>query len=64
MFRQKILIEELSSEELDAPMGDWVDVRDAAAVHLAAMENEAAGGERFLASAGPWSIQEIRECPL
>ncbi|KAJ7590474.1 D-lactaldehyde dehydrogenase [Mycena floridula] len=31
----------------------WVDVRDVAEAHILALEKEAAGGERFIISAGP-----------
>jgi len=43
---------------------DWpqfVDVRDVARVHVAALQSEEANGERFLASAGDFFYQDISE---
>ena len=40
---------------------DIVDVRDVAALHLAAMERAAAGGQRLLASAGPILLADLAD---
>lgn len=38
---------------------NFVDVRDVAAAHVLAMENDAAAGQRFIVSAGCFSLSEI-----
>src|SRR5690606_8730478 len=38
---------------------DIVDVRDVAALHLAAMERPEAGGRRYIASAGPVLLPDL-----
>lgn len=50
-----------NAEELSNPRGSWVDVREVASAQVEAIENERAGGERFIVSVGPWSVQDIRE---
>ncbi|KAG9310433.1 hypothetical protein JVU11DRAFT_9573 [Chiua virens] len=37
----------------------WIDVRDLAEAHALALEQEAAGGERFIVSAGLWKWQDF-----
>lgn len=37
----------------------WIDVRDVAAAHIAAMEKEGAGGKRFFTTAGYYSNAEM-----
>ncbi|KAF9232840.1 hypothetical protein BU15DRAFT_67091 [Melanogaster broomeanus] len=37
----------------------WIDVRDLAEAHALALETEAAGGERFIVSAGLWKWQDF-----
>ena len=39
----------------------WVDVSDVAIAHVRALEVPAAGGERFIISAGPYIWQDWRE---
>jgi len=39
--------------------GSWVDVRDVAKIHVAALQNENAGGQRYLASNGAFAWQDI-----
>ncbi|CAE6472368.1 unnamed protein product [Rhizoctonia solani] len=39
----------------------WVDVRDVAAAHVAALEEPEAGGQRFLLAAGNFNIGELAE---
>ncbi|EJT99636.1 D-lactaldehyde dehydrogenase [Dacryopinax primogenitus] len=39
--------------------GSWVDVRDVAQVHLEALAQEKAGGQRYIASGGPFSWQMV-----
>ncbi|KAF9237170.1 hypothetical protein BU15DRAFT_76272 [Melanogaster broomeanus] len=39
----------------------WIDVRDLAEAHALALETEAAGGERFIVSAGLWKWQDFSE---
>ncbi|KAJ7731808.1 NAD-P-binding protein [Mycena maculata] len=39
----------------------WVDVRDLALAHVRALQKEAAGAERIIVSAGPFSWQDWRE---
>jgi len=39
--------------------GDWSDVRDVSLVHVLALETEAAGGERFITTNGPYAWQDI-----
>jgi len=39
--------------------GNYVDVRDTALAHVLALEIESAGGERFILSNGPFTIQKI-----
>ena len=41
----------------------WVDVRDVAEGHVRALETEAAGGKRFIISAGSLCVQEFSELP-
>lgn len=42
----------------------WVDVRDVAAAHVAALERPEAGGKRFFTTAGKYSNREIFEIVL
>ncbi|PSS37211.1 hypothetical protein PHLCEN_2v944 [Hermanssonia centrifuga] len=37
----------------------WVDVRDLALAHVLALQKEAAGGNRFIISAGPYKWQDL-----
>jgi len=37
----------------------WIDVRDLADAHVLSLENEAAGGERIIVSAGLWKWQDF-----
>ncbi|KAG9026353.1 methylglyoxal reductase (NADPH-dependent) gre2 [Tulasnella sp. JGI-2019a] len=39
--------------------GSWVDVRDLASIHAWALSNPAAGGERFIACAGAYTMQGV-----
>jgi len=59
LVRQTLFEKTPSEDELAQPAGSWVDVRDVAAMHVAALELEKAHGERFIASAGPFTWQEI-----
>lgn len=46
-----------SLQDLKAPGGAWIDVRDLASAHVLALEKDAAGGERIIVSAGMWHVQ-------
>jgi nucleoside-diphosphate-sugar epimerase len=59
MFRSSLFVEPPPQDQLTSPDRSWVDVRDVGLMHAAALTKEEAGGERFLASAGPWTWQEI-----
>ena len=39
----------------------WVDVRDIAYAHTLALQKEAAGGSRYIISAGPFKYQDFGE---
>lgn len=58
LIRQTLFEKTPSEKELAEPAGSWVDVRDVATMHVAALELEKAHGERFIASAGPFTWQE------
>jgi len=49
----------LANDKLAVPRGNWVDVRDVALIHTEALLKEEAGGERFVASAGPFTWQDF-----
>jgi len=48
-----------TDEELAQSAGCWVDVRDVADAHVKAIQVEAASGRRFIASAGPFTMQDM-----
>jgi hypothetical protein len=48
---------EKTDEDLDPYVGSWVDVRDLAEVHVQLLIQETGGGERWAASAGPFTWQ-------
>lgn len=48
---------QLPKEELIAPHGSWIDVRDIALAHALVLSNKEAGGERFIISAGGFTWQ-------
>ncbi|KAJ7596413.1 hypothetical protein C8J56DRAFT_917374 [Mycena floridula] len=48
----------LTDEELAARNWTWIDVRDVAEAHILGLETDAAGGQRFLLSAGEFGWQE------
>ncbi|KAH7337246.1 hypothetical protein B0J17DRAFT_719150 [Rhizoctonia solani] len=50
--------EELSAETLLMPDTSFGDVRDVGLAHVRAVENESAGGERFLLSSGAYTWQD------
>jgi len=50
---------EKTGADAGAASGNWVDVRNVAQVHVEALAREAAGGQRFIASAGPYSWQML-----
>jgi len=50
---------EKSPETVSAYVGNAVDVRDVALVHIKALESDEAGGERFIAARGPFSWQVV-----
>lgn len=64
LIRQTLFEKTPSEKELAEPAGSWVDVRDVATMHVAALKLEKAHGERFIASAGPFTWQEARTCRL
>jgi nucleoside-diphosphate-sugar epimerase len=43
-------------------MWEWVDVRDAAAAHIAAIAPEVKGNQRFLLGAGEFTWQKVQYC--
>ncbi|KDQ17916.1 hypothetical protein BOTBODRAFT_171618 [Botryobasidium botryosum FD-172 SS1] len=45
--------------KVTAPGGNFVDVRDMATAHVRALQKEAAGGQRVICSAGPFSWQDL-----
>ncbi|KDQ17957.1 hypothetical protein BOTBODRAFT_29275 [Botryobasidium botryosum FD-172 SS1] len=51
--------EGLPQSKASAPFGDYVDVRDVAEMHVRALTEEAAGGERFICSGGVLSWQDV-----
>lgn len=60
LFREYISLPEKSEKELLAPvtgLGYTVDVRDVAAIHVLALTNPDAGGERFLLAVGQFPSQ-------
>ncbi|KZT52364.1 D-lactaldehyde dehydrogenase [Calocera cornea HHB12733] len=48
-----------TGSDAGAASGNWVDVRDVALVHVEALAQEKAGGERYISSGGPFSWQMI-----
>jgi len=51
--------EGLPQDKASAPAGNYVDVRDVAAMHVRALKDEVAGGQRFLCAAAPFSWQDV-----
>jgi len=51
--------EELTEAYLLAPNSNFVDVRDVALAHVRALEVEEAGGQRFIASGGSYTWQDV-----
>jgi len=49
----------LADDRVGVARGNWVDVRDVASIHVEALLKEEAGGERFNASAGPYTWQDF-----
>ncbi|KAJ7598455.1 D-lactaldehyde dehydrogenase [Mycena floridula] len=60
-FYQTVVLGEMFAKTAEtlAIGNSWVDVRDVAAAHALSLEKEAAGGERFIISAGPMVWQDI-----
>jgi hypothetical protein len=52
IYWYKAVFGQLPDEELVNSGGGWVDVRDLASAHVAALEKEEAGGQRIIVSAG------------
>ncbi|TFL00657.1 D-lactaldehyde dehydrogenase [Pterulicium gracile] len=48
----------MTAEQLAAPAGEWIDVRDIALAHVLALEKEAASGQRFITSTGAFTYQD------
>lgn len=55
----KLLHGSKSEDDLPGPAGCVVDVRDVAAVHIRAIQMPQAGGERFAASIGKYTWQQV-----
>lgn len=53
----------MTAEQLAAPAGEWIDVRDIALAHVLALEKEAASGQRFITSTGAFTYQDWRKSP-
>jgi len=58
-FFYEAVLDQQDPEELTAPMGSWVDVRDVATLHVEALLKEEAGGERFLAVSSTHTYQDF-----
>lgn len=50
---------EKPEKDLEPYAGSWVDVRDLAEVHVQILIQETGGGERWAASAGPFTWQDV-----
>lgn len=48
-----------TDDDLKAPAGNWVDVRDVAQAHYLALTKPEASNQRFIVSAGPFSGQDV-----
>ncbi|KAI6014010.1 hypothetical protein BKA83DRAFT_4352899 [Pisolithus microcarpus] len=51
--------DEVAKQSLSNTVYTWIDVRDLGEAHRRALETPEAGGERIIASAGPWSWQNF-----
>ncbi|KAH8110872.1 NAD-binding protein [Phellopilus nigrolimitatus] len=58
LFYEAILTQKKTPEELAEMQAPWVDVRDVALGHVRALEVPAAGGQRFILSAGSFIWQD------
>ncbi|KAH8102011.1 hypothetical protein DFH11DRAFT_1786495 [Phellopilus nigrolimitatus] len=57
-FYEAILTQKKTPEQLASFQGSWVDVRDVSLGHVCALEVPAAGGQRFILSAGAFIWQD------
>ncbi|KAI6024177.1 hypothetical protein PISMIDRAFT_111991 [Pisolithus microcarpus 441] len=51
--------DEVAKQSLSNTVYTWIDVRDLSEAHRRALETPEAGGERIIASTGPWSWQNF-----
>ncbi|KAI0776384.1 NAD(P)-binding protein [Irpex lacteus] len=53
-----VFTDQKSKEELTAPQGSWVDVRDIADAHVLALQKEEAAGQRIIIAEGSFTWQQ------
>lgn len=59
LWHKSVIKNSEGGPELGKSTGSYVDVRDVALANVLAVEKEAAGGERILASAAPFTWQDM-----
>jgi len=59
MLHQKVTAAEVPQEQLTAGAGNFVDVRDVALAHVAGLQKQEAGGNRYITSAGAFTWQDV-----
>jgi len=60
-FFKVLCTESQGGKDLNAPAGQWIDVRDVATAHALALEKEDAGGQRMIVAAGTFTWNDVCE---